>query len=79
MIEFYQNLKAGLSVALALNNAQLWLRDVTVEKLQQWTSKLPLRPSLKEELYDMLDHLKSTARPPFRSHYHWAAFCATGQ
>ncbi|MCC3407572.1 MAG: CHAT domain-containing protein [Microcoleus sp. PH2017_10_PVI_O_A] len=79
MIEFYQNLKAGLSVALALNKAQLWLRDVTVEKLQQWTSKLSIRPSLKEDLYDMLDHLESTGEPPFRSHYHWAAFCATGQ
>jgi len=79
MIEFYQNLKAGLSVALALNNAQLWLRDVTVEKLQQWTSKLSIRPSLKEDLYDMLDELDSTEQPPFRSHYHWAAFCATGQ
>ncbi|WP_293214283.1 MULTISPECIES: CHAT domain-containing tetratricopeptide repeat protein [unclassified Microcoleus] len=79
MIEFYQNLKAGLSVALALNKAQLWLRDVTVEKLQQWTSKLSIRPSLKEDLYDMLDHLDSTEQPPFRSHYHWAAFCATGQ
>jgi CHAT domain-containing protein/DUF2075 family protein len=79
MIEFYHNLKAGLSVALALNKAQLWLRDVTVEKLQQWTSKLSIRPSLKEDLYDMLDHLDSTEQPPFRSHYHWAAFCATGQ
>ncbi|TAG53495.1 MAG: CHAT domain-containing protein, partial [Oscillatoriales cyanobacterium] len=79
MIEFYQNLKAGLSVALALNKAQLWLRDVTVEKLQQWTSKLSIRPSLKEDLYDMLDHVDSTEQPPFRSHYHWAAFCATGQ
>nr|WP_293233335.1 CHAT domain-containing tetratricopeptide repeat protein [Microcoleus sp. PH2017_05_CCC_O_A] len=79
MIKFYQNLKAGLSVALALNKAQLWLRDVTVEKLQQWTSKLSIRPSLKEDLYDMLDHVDSTEQPPFRSHYHWAAFCATGQ
>ena len=79
MIEFYQNLKAGLSVALALNKAQLWLRDVTVEKLQQWTSKLSIRPSLKEDLYDMLDRLDSTEQPPFQSHYHWAAFCATGQ
>jgi len=79
MIEFYQNLKAGLSVALALNNAQLWLRDVTVEKLQQWASKLSIRPSLKEDLYDMLDNLDSTEQPPFQSPYHWAAFCATGQ
>ena len=79
MIEFYQNLKAGLSVALALNKAQLWLRDVTVEKLQQWTSKLSIRPSLKEEVYVMLDNLDSTEQPPFKSPYHWAAFCATGQ
>ncbi|MEG4800651.1 CHAT domain-containing protein [Microcoleus sp. ARI1-B5] len=78
-IKFYENLQAGLSVAVALNTAQIWLRDVTVEKLQQWTSKLSIRPSLKEALYDILDNIDSTAEPPFRSPYYWAAFYATGQ
>ena len=79
MIEFYQNLKAGLSVALALNNAQLWLRDVTVEQLEQWRNELPQNFILKEALYYPLKNIHSTGVRPFQSPYHWAAFCATGQ
>ncbi|MEG5061634.1 CHAT domain-containing protein [Microcoleus sp. A2-C5] len=79
MIEFYQNLKAGLSVALALNKAQLWLRDVTVEQLEQWRNELPQRPILKKAIYQMIKKIDSTVVRPFQSPYYWAAFCATGQ
>ncbi|MEG3839194.1 CHAT domain-containing protein [Microcoleus sp. herbarium14] len=79
MIKFYQLLKAGLSVTLALNTAQLWLRDATTEKLQEWTSQLPLRLTQKEVLYDMLDEIDSKEIRPFQSPYHWAAFCSVGQ
>ncbi len=79
MIKFYQLLKAGLSVTLALNTAQLWLRDATTEKLQEWTSQLPLRLTQKEALYDMLDDIDSKEIRPFQSPYHWAAFCSVGQ
>ncbi len=79
MIKFYQLLKAGLSVTLALNTAQLWLRDATTEKLQEWTSQLPLRLTQKEALYDMLDEIDSKEIRPFQSTYHWAAFCSVGQ
>jgi len=79
MIKFYQLLKAGLSVSLALNSAQLWLRDATTEKLQEWTSQLPLRLTQKEALYDMLDEIDSKEIRPFQSPYHWAAFCSVGQ
>ena len=79
MIKFYQLLKAGLSVTLALNSAQLWLRDATKEKLQEWTSQLPLRLTQKEALYDMLDDIDSKEIRPFQSPYHWAAFCSVGQ
>ena len=79
MIKFYQLLKAGLSVTIALNTAQLWLRDATTEKLQEWTSQLPLRLTQKEALYDMLDEIESKEIRPFQSPYHWAAFCSVGQ
>jgi CHAT domain-containing protein len=79
MIKFYQLLKAGLSVSLALNTAQLWLRDATTEKLQEWTSQLPLRPIQQEALYDMLDEIGPREIRPFQSPYHWAAFCSVGQ
>ncbi|MEG3881193.1 CHAT domain-containing protein [Microcoleus sp. herbarium7] len=78
-IEFYQLLKAGLSVSLALNTAQLWLRDATTKKLQEWTSQLPLRLTQKEALYDRLDDIGAREIRPFQSTYHWAAFCSVGQ
>ncbi len=79
MIKFYQLLKAGLSVSLALNYAQLWLRDATKEDLQAWTKPLPLRRVEKATLYDMLEKIGSKEIRPFQSPYHWAAFCSVGQ
>jgi CHAT domain-containing protein len=35
MIKFYQNLQIGLTIAVALNQAQLWLRDITKIELEQ--------------------------------------------
>ncbi|MEG3924939.1 MULTISPECIES: CHAT domain-containing tetratricopeptide repeat protein [unclassified Microcoleus] len=79
MIKFYQLLKAGLSVSLALNTAQLWLRDATKEDLQVWTKQLPLHRVEKATLYDMLKKISSKEIRPFQSPYHWAAFCSVGQ
>ncbi|MEG3905570.1 CHAT domain-containing protein [Microcoleus sp. B4-C5] len=79
MIKFYQLLTAGLSVSLALNSAQLWLRDATKEDLQTWTKQLPLRRVAKANLYDMLEKIGSKEIRPFQSPYHWAAFCSVGQ
>jgi len=79
MIKFYQLLKAGLSVSLALNTAQLWLRDATKEDLQVWTKQLPLHRVEKTTLYDMLKKISSKEIRPFQSPYHWAAFCSVGQ
>ncbi len=79
MIEFYQNLKAGLSVALALNKAQLWLRDATRIELQAWTKTLPLRRVARATLYDMLEKISSKEIRPFQSPYYSAAFCSVGQ
>ena len=79
MIKFYQLLKAGLSVTIALNTAQLWLRDATKEDLQVWTKQLPLHRVEKATLYDMLKKISSKEIRPFQSPYHWAAFCSVGQ
>ncbi|MEG4284971.1 CHAT domain-containing protein [Microcoleus sp. A006_D1] len=79
MIKFYQLLKAGLSVSLALNSAQLWLRDATKEDLQAWTSKLTLSFTQKiVQLPALFNKMEANAKP-FQSPYHWAAFCAIGQ
>jgi CHAT domain-containing protein len=78
MIKFYENLATD-DMAVALNTAQIWLRDATTEELQEWKSQLPLRPTQKEALYDELDDIGSREKQPFQSPYHWAAFCSVGQ
>jgi CHAT domain-containing protein len=80
MIKFYQNLRAVLSVAVALNQAQIWLRNISKKELQIWIAEnqiqldATLMMSLRRRLNNILDDDK-----PFQSPFHWAAFCAIGQ
>ncbi|MUG94185.1 CHAT domain-containing protein [Scytonema sp. UIC 10036] len=80
MIQFYQNLQKGLAVALALNQAQLWLKNLTKVELEKWIeeNRLPLSPVVKMNLRRRLYKLESDTKP-FQSPFYWAAFCATGQ
>ena len=81
MIRFYQNLQEMDSVALALNKAQLWLRNLTVKELSQWTESLNVSAKLKRKLTYQVEKIKnntSTDVCPYASPYHWAAFCAVG-
>jgi CHAT domain-containing protein len=78
MIKFYQNLNSGSTVALALNQAQTWLRDATKEQLEQWASQLPLDDEQEMQLMAFFYKLQPNSKP-FESPYHWAAFCAIGQ
>ena len=65
MIRFYQNLKSGLTIAKSLNQAQLWLRDVRVAELQEWTSKLRLEEKLVQQIQTTLDWFDSDEQPFF--------------
>ncbi len=76
MIRFYQNVKNGETVTLALKHAQIWLRDVTVEGLQVWSSKLTLRPTYRQQ-FQRFSTMEATAKP-FASPYYWAGFWAIG-
>ncbi|MBP0042416.1 MAG: CHAT domain-containing protein [Roseofilum sp. SBFL] len=76
MIRFYQNLKNGETVRLALREAQIWLRDATVEALQVW-SEQTLDPFSEDELRCRLSTMDSRSKP-FASPYYWAGFCAIG-
>lgn len=80
MINFYQNLDRGNSVAVALNQAQTWLRDVTKIELQKWIEgiNLPLNPTGNMSLRRHLHKLPDDDRP-FQNPYYWSAFCAVGQ
>ncbi len=75
MMKFYQNLKAGLTVTLALNTAQTWLRNATKEEL---INQLDLNAAQRMQLRVELKNIDANTKP-FESPDHWAAFCAIGQ
>ncbi|WP_293018331.1 CHAT domain-containing tetratricopeptide repeat protein [Moorena sp. SIO3I8] len=79
MIKFYQNLLNQMSLALALNQSQLWLRDATVQELLDWaeqlTKQLNLENNFKEKIKKELRLFKSE-ETPFYSPFYWAAYCA---
>lgn len=84
MIKFYENLR-NLSkletgdIAIALNQAQIWLRSITKKELEIWIREKPfhldatLRIYLRRMLYKMPDDAQ-----PFNNPYYWAAFTAVG-
>ncbi len=79
MIKFIQNLKyvEDISVPVALNQAQTWLRNATKEDLQKWTNDLPLDATRKGKIRRQLR--KIDLEKPFNSPFHWAAFTAIGR
>jgi CHAT domain-containing protein len=80
MIKFYQNLQETDSVAIALNQAQRWLRQITKAELLAWIAQLNLDAGQNYSVGKWIDTLTSIADNVhlFRSPYHWAAFCAIG-
>jgi CHAT domain-containing protein/tetratricopeptide (TPR) repeat protein len=82
-IRFYDNLQNSEQyphVAIALNQAQIWLRNLTKKELQEWIllKKIPLDATLTTSLRRMLYKLSDDTQP-FQSPFYWAAFCAIGQ
>lgn len=83
IIKFYENLsqlptRETGAVAVALNQAQIWLRGVTKEELEKWTNNLSLTPTQEDALFDWFED-EETKEQPFQSPYYWAAFCAIGK
>jgi CHAT domain-containing protein len=80
MIKFYENLQSQTSVAVALNQAQIWLRNITKAELKTWitANSLSLNPTMQRNLSRRLHKLQDTQKP-FQEPFHWAAFCAIGQ
>ncbi|MEH2024159.1 CHAT domain-containing protein [Nostoc sp.] len=82
-IQFYKNLQDSQqypSVAIALNQAQLWLRNLTKKELKTWMaqSQLNLPPAVKMSLNRRFKKMSDDAQL-FKSPFYWAAFCAIGQ
>lgn len=78
MVRFYQNIKTGLSISIALNQAQVWLRDITQDDLWMWVQQLNLDEDFKEQVYKWLSWFDAN-EVPFKKAIYWAAFCAIGE
>lgn len=90
MVYFYEQLHAGASPVVALQQAQAWLRAVTYAELATWLEP-HLTPALKAadgSVYDALvieireiqasaDRME-VAQPLYSDPYFWAAFVLTG-
>jgi CHAT domain-containing protein len=79
MIKFYENLEnpqTSPTVAIALNQAQRWLRDVKKKDLLKWINQLPLK---SRERREVISFIQKQSVQPFESPHYWAAFCAIGQ
>jgi len=80
LIDFYDRLKRDLTVALALKEAQNWLRTVTKKDLLDWIGKKKIILNPIQQIYlDKHLHDKEDNHQPFDSPFYWAAFCAIGQ
>ncbi|MEC4817827.1 MAG: CHAT domain-containing protein [Scytonema sp. PMC 1069.18] len=75
----YPNLEAG-SVAMALNQAQLWLKNLIKGDLEKWIEEkqLPLDPTMRMNQRRLYYKLEDDAKP-FKSPFYWGAFCAISQ
>lgn len=80
MIRFYENLQSKTSVATALCQAQLWLRDITMAELKLWIDRkqLPLNRTQKMALHRMFHTIQDNSKP-FQDPFYWAAFSAVGE
>ncbi|MBO0348657.1 CHAT domain-containing protein, partial [Phormidium pseudopriestleyi FRX01] len=82
MIQFYQTLQQQpeLSVVLALQQTQTWLRSATVQDLLNWVDSCAvISLERREQMKFTLQWGKTLESKPFSSPYFWAAFCAIGQ
>jgi CHAT domain-containing protein len=94
MIRFYQILNEQrcqnkLHPALALKEAQKWLRTITYSELSNWY--LELSETIKDnsrcsqDLRDKADRIRrdgakiESDKPPYADLYHWAGFTITGK
>lgn len=82
-IKLYENLKSQSNLAFSLQEAQIWLRNITNKGLKKWIKeKEPIfRPILgSREWIELLRSFHGDANAkPFESPYYWAAFCTIGQ
>ncbi|MFB2892482.1 CHAT domain-containing protein [Aerosakkonemataceae cyanobacterium BLCC-F50] len=84
LIKTYENLSQQPGkLALALNQAQIWVRDTDIQGFIDWTKKCQLLDQTwRETLQDCLEEDKATQGANakiYQNPYYWAGFCAAGK
>ncbi len=84
LIKTYENLyhQPG-KLALALNQAQIWMRDTDIQGFLDWTNQCHLlddtwRGTLQRNL-NRQSKTQGTHAKIYQNPYHWAGFCAAGK
>ncbi|MBD1922683.1 tetratricopeptide repeat protein [Microcoleus sp. FACHB-831] len=87
IIKFYDNLQTMPSVAIALNQAQKWLRNLTTEEFKRLLKEFEPQINAIFAQLSKIERLKADKylekacerQPhPFANPFYWAAFSATG-
>ncbi|MFP4124738.1 MAG: CHAT domain-containing protein, partial [Coleofasciculus sp.] len=76
--EFYRQLEQTGNKAIALKNAQNWLRRCTADELRERASTWDLSKLEPKEKFRLQRTLKRLSGTPFENPYYWAAFILTG-
>lgn len=84
LIKTYENLyQQPGKLALALNQAQIWVRDTDIQGFLDWTNECHLLDDTwRQTLQDCLEDEKATQGANakiYQNPYHWAGFCAAGK
>ena len=82
MVKFYEELKHENNLVLALQNAQIWLRDASISGLKKWLRQSNLDEDWQDELNDYFskeEQEQGSNVKIFASPFYWSAFCAIGK
>ena len=82
MIKFYEELQQQINILLALNTAQRWLRNTSVQEFRAWLRESNLDEDWQDELDEQflqIEQQQGSTTKIFESPFYWSAFCAIGK
>ncbi|MBS9388858.1 MAG: CHAT domain-containing protein [Dolichospermum sp. WA123] len=82
MVKFYEELENQRNIVLALQNAQRWLRDSTIEGFRTWIKQSNLDECSQDDLDNYFfekEQKQGSDIKIFASPFYWSAFCAIGK
>ncbi|RCJ21661.1 hypothetical protein A6S26_23070 [Nostoc sp. ATCC 43529] len=82
MIKFFEELEHQSNIAIALNTAQHWLRNTSLQEFRAWLKKSNLNDAWQSELdegFRQREQQEGATTKIFESPYYWSAFCAIGK